>query len=229
MFVHTDWLLTAERAAIHRTTRTAVIADLHLGYSRARCRRGDSVPGTDLDETIAALAPVLDRPEVRRLVIAGDLLEDDAGCALLPELLEWLGGSGVELVGVVPGNHDRSLRQHAASMPLYPEGIVLGGWRVVHGDGSWPRGRHVCGHFHPCLRWQDRVAAPCYLVGARRLVLPAFSADAAGVNVLHDRRWHSYRCCVLTSRDVLDFGKLATLPRRIKCGVRNAECGVRSC
>jgi putative SbcD/Mre11-related phosphoesterase len=216
MLVYTDWRLTAERAAIHRATGTAVIADLHLGYSRARCRRGDAVPGTDLGETIAALTRVLARPEVCRLVIAGDLLEDDAGCDLLPKLLAWLRSCGVELVGVVPGNHDRSLRQHPVSLPLHPEGIVLGGWRVVHGDGSRPRARHVCGHFHPCLRWRDQVAAPCYLVAPRHLVLPAFSVDAAGVNVLHDRRWHSYRCCVLTSSEVLDFGELATLRERMK-------------
>jgi putative SbcD/Mre11-related phosphoesterase len=220
MLLLPDWLLTAERAAIHRATGTAVIADLHLGYSQARCRRGDAVPGADLDETIAALSAVLNRREVRRLVIAGDLVEDDAGCALLPDLLEWLGGSGVELVGVVPGNHDRSLRRHAASVPLYPEGIVLGGWRVVHGDARWPRGRHVCGHFHPYLRWGGRVAAPCYLVGTRRLVLPAFSADAAGANVLHDRRWHRYRCCVVARNDVLDFGELAALEKKMKSGAR---------
>jgi hypothetical protein len=58
------------------------------------------------------------------------------------------------------------------------------------------------------------VAAPCYLVGAARLVLPAFSADAAGVNVLRARRWRPYRCCVIAGDCVVDLGELATFRRR---------------
>jgi metallophosphoesterase superfamily enzyme len=213
MRVHTDWLLTAERAAIHLPTWTAVVADVHLGYGRARCRRGEAIPGGELDDTIAALAPLLTRPEVHRLAIAGDLVEDAAGRDLIPELLAWLGGCGVELAGIVPGNHDRSLRQPGLSLPLHPDGFTLGDWRVMHGDDRLPRGPVVCGHFHPCLRWAG-AAAPCYLVGPRRLVLPALSADAAGVNVLHDRRWRSWRCCVPVGGEVLDFGELGTVKRR---------------
>jgi putative SbcD/Mre11-related phosphoesterase len=214
MRVLTDWLLTPHRAAIHLGTGTAVIADVHLGYGQARCRRGDAIPSSELDVTIAALAPIVGRPEVHHLVIAGDLIEDAAGGELLSGLLAWLDSSGVELLGVIPGNHDRAL-QYTSCLPLQPEGVVLDGWRLVHGDRSLPREPSVCGHFHPCLRLRGRVAAPCYLVGKRRLVLPAFSVDAAGVNVLHDRRWRGYRCCVLNGSDVLDFGELGTLGKRI--------------
>ena len=74
---------------------------------------------------------------------------------------------------------------------------MLGRWRVLHGDEPLPRGRVVHGHEHPCVRWAGGVVAPCYLVGRGRLVLPALSPDAAGVNVLHDRRWAPFRCCVI--------------------------------
>ena len=36
MRVFTDWELTPDRAAVHLPTRTAVVADLHLGYAEAR-------------------------------------------------------------------------------------------------------------------------------------------------------------------------------------------------
>src|SRR5262245_29901145 len=193
MRVHTDWLLTPERAVIHLPTATAVTADLHLGYEQARQRRGEAIPAGGIDDVVAALTVLTTDYRVRRLVVAGDLVEDRSGAAVVHELLAWLGAAGVELTGIAPGNHDQGLGKDLKDVPLFPAGIELGGWRVVHGDGRLPRGRLVLGHFHPCLRWGKRIAAPCYLVGDRRIFLPAFSADAAAVNVLGVRKWRPYR------------------------------------
>jgi putative SbcD/Mre11-related phosphoesterase len=211
MLVHGDWLLTPERVAVHQPTATAVAADLHLGYDRARRRRGEAVPLAGLDDLLGALARLAARHGLRRLVIAGDLFEDAAGRVLLPDLLRWLAARDLELAGIVPGNHDRGLPGTAADLPFYPGGVRLGDWLVVHGDGTPPAGRLVLGHFHPCLRWGRHVAAPCYLVGAERIVLPAFSADAAGVNVLAARCWREYRCAAVAGDRVLDFGPVGRL------------------
>jgi len=211
MLVHADWLLTPERVAVHLPTATAVAADLHLGYDQARQRRGEAVPLAGLDDLLDALARLVPRHGLRRLVIAGDLFEDETGCALVPDLLRWLGAHALELAGVVPGNHDRGLASAGPELPLCPEGARLGDWLVVHGDGALPPGRLVLGHFHPCLRWGRRVVAPCYLVGAEHIVLPAFSPDAAGVNVLGQRRWVGYRCAAVADDRVLDFGDVGRL------------------
>jgi len=112
----------------------------------------------------------------------------------------------------VPGNHDRGIAQ-ASPLPVCPEGVTVGGWHVVHGDGALPRGPVVHGHFHPCLRLGSRVAAPCYLVGVGRIVLPAFSQDARGVNVLGASRWREDRCCVPVGDAVLDFGPVRDVRR----------------
>jgi putative SbcD/Mre11-related phosphoesterase len=211
MLVHADWLLTPERVAVHLPTTTAVVADLHLGYDRARQRRGEAVPLAGLDDLLAALARLVPRHGLRRIIIAGDLFEEAAGLALVPDLLRWLGGHGLELVGIVPGNHDRGIAGAAPGLPLRPHGVRLGDWLVVHGDGALPAGRLVLGHFHPCLRWGRSIAAPCYLIGAGQIVLPAFSPDAAGGNVLGERRWHGYRCAVIAGDRVLDFGDVRRL------------------
>jgi uncharacterized protein len=216
MLVHSEWLLTAERVAVHVPTRTAVAADLHLGYDQARQRRGDAVPITGLDDLLRALARLTAAQGLCRLVVAGDLFEDAAGRALVPDLLCWLRERDLELTGVVPGNHDRGLARADSGLPVCPDGVRLGDWLVVHGDGALPAGRLVLGHFHPCLRWGGRIAAPCYLVGDGRLVLPAFSPDAAGVNVLSGRRWRDYRCAVIAGADVLDFGEAGQLADRFK-------------
>jgi putative SbcD/Mre11-related phosphoesterase len=219
MRVHADWLLTPERAALHLPTATAVVADLHLGYDQVRCRAGEALPAFGVDETLAPLKILVVRQKVRRLLVAGDFFEDGRQQESAAELLAWLEEVRVEFLGVIPGNHDRGL-DRGDRWPVYPQGLALGSWKVVHGDGPLPPGRVVHGHIHPCLRWGNRIAAPCYLVGPRRLILPAFSADAAGVNVLGDPRWRSFRCCIPAEDRVLDFGELGELGRWQKAGIR---------
>ncbi len=234
MRVLNDWLLTPERVAVYLPSATAVLADPHLGYAEARRRSGEAVPDDSLDEQLAGLCRVMRRHAAKRLVIAGDLLEDGRCHETLTAFRHWLRQAGIELAGVVPGNHDAGLETSLATskLPLYPDGFSLGEWKVIHGDGAIPDGRVVQGHEHPCLRWvptaravrprffRDRTApgvldGACYLAGPQRLVLPAFSAEAAGVNVLSVRRWRSYRCYVLAGERVLDLGELATLRSRL--------------
>ncbi len=210
MRVLDEWLLTPERVAVHLPTATAVVADLHLGYARARRRAGEAVPEPDLGVTLAPLRVARARERFRRLAVAGDLFEGGADRELVVQLLAWLIAEELELLGVVPGNHDRGLTRLADTLPLFPDGIALGAWRVVHGDAGLPDGPVVQGHWHPCLRW-GRVAAPCYLIGDGRLVLPAFCAEAAGAGVLRDPRWHGFRCLVIAGDRVLDFGPVEML------------------
>jgi putative SbcD/Mre11-related phosphoesterase len=214
MQIYNNWLLTPERAAVHLPTATAVVADLHLGYDRVRCRQGEALPEFGLDETIATLGALADREGIRRLVIAGDLFEDGRHHTAAPAFLTWLAGMGIELLGVVPGNHDKGLCQLSPSVAVYPDGLEVDGWQVLHGDSDLPQGRVIHGHIHPCLRWSTGVVAPCYLVSSKRLVLPAFSQDAAGVNVLNDTCWHSFHCCIPVKGQVLDFGEVAVLHKK---------------
>jgi len=220
-------LLTAERAAVHLPSATAVVADLHLGYAEARQRSGEAVPGDSVDEQLSGLCRMLRQHQVRRLVVAGDLLEDGRCQTALAGFRESLSQAQVELAAVVPGNHDRGL-ETLSPFPLYPNGFTVGGWHIVHGDGPLPDGPVIHGHEHPCIRWVPRTRAvrpcyfgsrtavgaiegACYLVGSQRLILPAFSREAAGVNVLAARRWRSYRCYVLAGDRVLDLGEVARI------------------
>jgi uncharacterized protein len=128
---------------------------------------------------------------------------------LIPTFQTWLRKNHVDSCGLVPGNHDKHL-----SFDGFPSNrleIKLGEWAVVHGDQALPAGRVVQGHLHPTFRWTDHAAGPCYLVSAKRIVLPAFSADCAGVNVLGSRRWQNYHCCVIAGNRVLDMGRIGNL------------------
>jgi metallophosphoesterase superfamily enzyme len=212
MKVHDDWLLTPERAAVHLPSATAVLADLHLGYEQARRRNGEAVPHLDLAQALAPLRALFLRERVQRLVIAGDLFEDGWDDILAAQVLAWLKAAGVKLGGFVPGNHDRRLPAGGDTLPVCRDGVELGGWRVVHGDGPLAGGRLVHGHFHPWLR-RGPVSAPCYLVGERSLVLPAFSLDALGVNVLRHLRWQRHDCFAIAGDEVLHCGRIEALKK----------------
>ncbi len=212
MIVLDDWLLTPERAALHLPTATAVVADVHLGYGAARRRSGDAVPLPDLVTTFTTLQPLVKKHSLRQLVVAGDLFEAGAHGELVDALLAWCASLSLELA-VVPGNHDRGFARTAAALSVYADGVTLGRWRVVHGDETLPDGAIVQGHEHPWARWGPRLGGPCYLISEQRLILPAFSRDAAGVNVLGDSRWQAFRCCVIAGERVLDFGEVKSLTK----------------
>jgi len=209
--MHPAWTLTPQRAAIHLPTATAVVADLHLGYNAARQRGGEAVPDPGPAESLAMLRSLFERHPVRRLLIAGDLFERAFEAELVEQLLVLLEVADVELLGLVPGNHDRDLK-NTHRFPIHPEGYRLGDWLILHGDGELPSGPVMCGHFHPCMRWGNLTAA-CFLISRQHIVLPAFSRDAAGANVLGDDRWREYRCLVPVGEEVLDFGLVNDLTR----------------
>lgn len=214
MIVLDDWLLTPARAAIHLPSATGVIADVHLGYAEARRRNGDAVPKRTVVTVLAPLHGVLSAHGVRRLVVAGDLFEAGPRTDLIAELQEGLSACGIDLIAVVPGNHDAGVTA-CNRLPVWQDGFDLGDWRIVHGDAPLPPGKIIQGHEHPCFR-QGRLQAPCYLIGPDRLILPAFSPDAAGFNVLGDRRWGRYRLGVIVGDEVLDFGLAEKVRDRIQ-------------
>ncbi len=213
------WSLAPEGAAVHRGERTAVIADVHLGYEWSRGHGGDVVPAHSLDETTGALAALLDRARIDRLVVAGDLVESPRPCprtaADLRRLEGWLRDRGVALVWVL-GNHD-PIRH-----PRPPLTLDVGGWTVGHGHRPIVGPKVISGHDHPILR-VGRVAARCLLVAPSAIVLPAFSANAAGLNVADGpapARWRgrSFRCWAGTGARLRDFGPLDDLANRLATG-----------
>lgn len=216
------WLLTPEGAAVHLREQTAVIADVHLGYEWARGAAGDCVPAHSLAETLARLDFLLGRTGIRRLVVAGDLVESGRPCrrtaADLRRLRDWLAGRGVDLVAL-EGNHDRGglfLAPADVPSPL-PASVLVGGWTIAHGHRPVASKQTITGHFHPVLR-AEGTAAPCFLAGPGRIILPAFSSNAAGCDVLAGpipRDWlaASLRCLASSGSELLDFGPLAALRR----------------
>src|SRR5262249_21757223 len=151
---------------------------------------------------------------------AGDLFEAGFCPDVSREFQQWLGGAGVELTAVVPGNHDRDLNPWTGLGHIAPGGFLLDRWCILHGNEKIPHGPVVHGHFHPCVRWH-REKLPCYLLGPDRIVLPAFSLDAAGVNVTNDPAWQRYHSIAIQS------GKLvAGMGVNVKCNIKHLTSSI---
>ncbi len=218
------WRFTPEGAALHSEERTAVIADLHLGYEWARAAAGDCVVAHSLEETLGRLSALLSRAPVSRLIVAGDLLESARPCPDtardLNRLKSWLADRNVNLL-LLEGNHDVSISLSARRLSnRLPATCVVAGWTIGHGHQLIPGPARMCGHHHPVFNWRG-ISAPCFLVGTGQIMLPAFSPNAAGCNVVTaslPRHWHagSLRCLVSTGDEVLDFGPLAGLRRKLR-------------
>jgi uncharacterized protein len=216
------WRLTPEGAVIHLGERTAVVADLHLGYEWARGAAGDCVIAHSLDETLARLALLLARAPVARLVVAGDLVESARPCRRTSDdvrrLRAWLARRGVTLLAL-EGNHDRGQGRHSRTnsrlATTMPSTCVVANWTIGHGHRPIPGERTISGHHHPVLR-VERIVAPCFLVGPGRIVLPAFSSNAAGCDIgaaalPGDWNQQHLRCIISTGLNLLDFGTLSNI------------------
>jgi metallophosphoesterase superfamily enzyme len=200
-----EWILTPYRLAVHEPTRTAVVADPHLGYNDARRGAGDAVPMLSLDEQLMPLTLACSTLDLAGLVVAGDLCEACFTAEIIDRFLAVVAERRLTLRAIVPGNHDRGSSEFRDRLPLFTDGFSLGAWSIVHGDRTLPTGPVVMGHVHPAWRHVQRVE-PCYLVGPNRLVLPAFSRDAAGGPVNHAPRWSGHQALSIEGKRVVDRG-----------------------
>lgn len=151
-----------------------IVADLHLGKSERMARRGGALlPPFETRETLARLAAELDMLRPSRLVLLGDIFDDDTAAQELSQtdqdLLDRVTGCCTTIM--IAGNHDPL---QGADTHL-EKGIAL---RHISDDGP-----DISGHFHPKFRIAGR-SRPSFLVGSGHLILPAFGRYTGGL--VHD-------------------------------------------
>jgi uncharacterized protein len=173
---------------------TALVADVHLGYSWAQRRRGELGPLADA-RTREKLLNLFDDLRPSRVVFLGDLVHAPRPC--VPER-DWIEATLRELSGraeliSVRGNHDRAFAREFGHLPV----ATVEQWSTeailaVHGDrpAALPLPETqtlVIGHLHPCLGIRDAAGAsqkvPVFLSSGRCLILPAFSPFARGFDI----------------------------------------------
>ncbi|GJQ30763.1 MAG: DEAD/DEAH box helicase [Phycisphaerae bacterium] len=198
---HADVTLAGEslRLLPHRAAAwrdTLLVADTHLGKSESFQSIGVPAPTTVLDETLDRLAEAARAAGASRLLVLGDLLHAPAGLTpgMIDRVAAWRREHPLDLA-IVPGNHDRRLHTLADAwrFTIAPDRLDDGPYTFVHDPSPIPERHVIGGHLHPCVRIPNGrfpIKLPCFHLRPGVLVLPAFTAFAAGVpvrRVPHDR------------------------------------------
>ena len=174
--------LCAERAAYWPRRRMLLVADPHFGKAASFRALGVRVPRGTTEGALARLDTLMTRLAPERVVFLGDFLHAREGRndETFRLLAEWRARHGAIAMRLVRGNHDKRAGD--------PPGEV--GIECVDGPVTEPpfalahhptrvAGAYVlAGHVHPCAvligRGRQRERLPCFWLGHRTGVLPAF-------------------------------------------------------
>jgi hypothetical protein len=210
-------------------SRTALLADVHLGYGWALRRRRQLGPVHEdavqqkLISTVADLGP-------RTIIFVGDVVhaprpapQERANVeSTLCQLAECS-----ELV-LIPGNHDRRFFKDYPAVPVrLTSEWREGGLVVVHGHVVPATNDHehlIVGHVHPALGVMDHAGAtqklPVFVASQRITVLPAFSPLSAGGDIrvhmpasLQRIIGDDAKVIAASGKRVVDLGPLSRLNR----------------
>ena len=180
------WELRSERVLVSHETRTVIAADLHLGKSDHFRAAGVPVPEQTNADTLDRLATVCEATAAESLIVLGDFFHarDGVTPGLIETLARWRERTAWLDVFNVRGNHDR----RAGDPPKFLD-IEVWDQPVRDGDVVYahePEERAdafvLCGHVHPAVmigggrRRGDKMRLPCFVLGERCAVLPAFGA-----------------------------------------------------
>src|SRR5438105_11261237 len=94
-----DWLLLPERIALHEPSATAVLADVHLGYSAARQRLGDAIPSRSVADEMRPLLDAARLHAITQVIVAGDLFERGYDADIQQQLLDVFARHNIRFVG----------------------------------------------------------------------------------------------------------------------------------
>lgn len=176
-------VLLAERAAFVPRHGALLVADVHLGKALSFRRLGVPVPSGTTGETLARLSALIERSGARRVVFLGDLLHSAHAHAgsTLDALARWRERHAALPLTLVRGNHDDRAGDPppALGIEVVDEPLPLGGFALCHHPRVQPHAYTMAGHEHPCVRvgrGADRLRLPCFRLGVRVGVLPAFGA-----------------------------------------------------
>lgn len=174
--------LFAERALLWTRMRTLFVADVHLGKAAAFRAGGVPVPRGSTAADLARLAALVDASGAQRLVVLGDFLHAKAGVvpALDAAFLAWRDAHPSLAITLVRGNHDANAGDPPErwGVDVVGEPHALPPFLACHAPASPRTGYALCGHVHPGVRLSGRgdesVRLPCFVLGRRRAILPAF-------------------------------------------------------
>ena len=184
------WLL-ADKAIYWPEQQALLIADIHFGKAAAYRRLGQPVPRGTTQANLQRLDALLTRYRCRQLIVLGDFLHapESQTAAVLAQLHLWRAARpGLEIT-LIRGNHDRRAGDPPATLDILvsPEPLLLGPFALQHEPDPHPTHHVLAGHLHPAFRLSGRgrqsLRLPCFCIGERVTLLPAFGGFTGMMDV----------------------------------------------
>ena len=179
---------TASGVLFWPARQALLVADLHLEKASWFARLGQFLPPYDSQATLTALSNEAEHCGAARLYCLGDSFHDAFGCDRLPasarSLLEGL-TSKLDWTWIV-GNHDPGFEDHCGGRT--EDEVEVGGIILRHAAVRGEMRPEISGHFHPKLRLHLRgrhVSRRCFILSAKKLIMPAFGALTGGLDAHH--------------------------------------------
>jgi DNA ligase-associated metallophosphoesterase len=184
------WLL-AEKAIYWPERRTLLIADAHFGKAAAYRKLGQPVPHGTTASNLQVIDRLLGMYATEHLVFLGDFLHAPGShsAGTLGALAAWRAEVPQLRITLIRGNHDKRAGDPPAELrfDVVPEPLEMEPCALQHEPDPHP-GLHVlAGHVHPAYRLHGRgrqsLRLPCFQLGAKVSLLPAFGAFTGGFNI----------------------------------------------
>ena len=177
------WLL-ADKAIYWPEQRALLIADIHFGKAAAYRRLGQPVPHGTTQANLQRLDALLARYRCEQLIFLGDFLHapESQTPATLGQLHAWRTRHPGLAITLIRGNHDRRAGDPPSTlgMTVVPEPLLLGPFALQHEPDPHPTHHVLAGHLHPAFRLNGRarqsLRLPCFCIGERLSLLPAFGS-----------------------------------------------------
>ena len=204
--------LLPERAVWAPGAKTLFVADLHLGKAATFRALGAPAPTGVSEGTLRRLTELIEKLQAVHVVALGDFTHARAAMTpgLLKSLCAWRERWSALAFTIVLGNHDRGA-EHAysgcgfacADAPALIGDIECRHYPVAPDKVTGPLA--LAGHLHPVIRLNgpggDSLRTPCFVVGERQIVLPAFGEFVGGSLVAPGE---GERALIATARGVFD-------------------------
>lgn len=173
------WILTNQRAMYWPAQNALVLSDLHLGKAAYFRKNGIPLPMQVSLKDINRLDFLIDHYIPEKVIIVGDLVH--AGFNRELELfIELTAKYPATKFILIKGNHDRFSDKQLMDLGIdeIHNELLIHEILFTHQQPHDFEFHAVSGHIHPgvSVQWAtQRMRFPCYIVGEKMIILPAFS------------------------------------------------------
>ncbi|UII72790.1 ligase-associated DNA damage response endonuclease PdeM [Pseudomonas sp. HN11] len=187
------WLL-ADKAVYWPARQCLMIADAHFGKASAYRSLGQPVPQGTTTENLQRLDRLLSALPCAQVIFLGDFLHGPGShsSGTLGALRNWRALKPDLHMTLIRGNHDKRAGDPPEDLriDMVTEPLLMGPFALQHEPDAHPSHHVLAGHVHPVYRLRGKgrqsLRLPCFMIGVRVSLLPAFGAFTGGHAVEQD-------------------------------------------